>query len=86
MCFNPKFRCDFNLSFFGLGPWAIIHGVAKSANTFIAQIRILMTPFERCLSKLSENYIIVEIGFIEFQLWQLKIKILNGGLLSTCII
>ncbi len=72
MCFNPKFRRGHNLSFFGLGPWAIIHGIAKLANTFIAQIRILMMLFERCVSKLSENYIIVEIGSTEFKLWQLK--------------
>ena len=54
MCFNPKFRCGPNLSFFGLGPWAIIHGTAKLENTFIS--RILMVPFERSLSKLSENH------------------------------
>ena len=55
MCFNPKFCWGPNLSFFGLGPWAIIHGMAKLANTYIAQIRTLMTPFERSPSKLSEN-------------------------------
>ncbi len=38
MYFNPKFRLDPNLSFFGLGPWAIIHGIAKLANAFISQI------------------------------------------------
>ena len=54
MYFNPKFRRGHNLSFFGLGPWAIIHGIAKLANTFIVQIRILMMLFERCVSKLSE--------------------------------
>ncbi len=37
-CFNPTFRRDPNLSFFGLGPWAIIHGVAKLADIFISQI------------------------------------------------
>ncbi len=31
-----------------------------------------MTPFERSLSKLSENHKIVEIGSTEFNLWQLK--------------
>ncbi len=31
-----------------------------------------MMPFERCVSKFSENYIIVEIGSTEFKLWQLK--------------
>ncbi len=59
---NPKFRRGHNLSFFGLGPWAIIHGIAKLANTFISQIWILMTPFERSLSKLSENHKIFDIG------------------------
>ncbi len=29
MCLNSKFRRDPNLAFFGLGPWAIIHGLAK---------------------------------------------------------
>ncbi len=59
MCFNPKVCWGPNLSFSGLGPWAIIHGIAKLANTFIAQIKTLMTPFERSLSKLSENQKIV---------------------------
>ncbi len=35
---DPKFRRGPNLFFFGLGPWAIIHGMAKLANTFIPQI------------------------------------------------
>ncbi len=38
MCKNPTFRRDPNLAFFGLGPWAIIHGITKLANTFISQI------------------------------------------------
>ena len=37
MCFNPKFLRGPNLLFFGLGPWAIIHGTAKLVNTFIFQ-------------------------------------------------
>ncbi len=69
MYLNPTFRWCPNLSFFGLGPWAIIHGIAKLANTFIST---LMTPFERYLSKLSENCEIIEIGSTEFKLWQLK--------------
>ncbi len=41
-----------------------------------------MTPFERCVSKFSENYIIVEIGSTEFELWQLKIIIIwRGGII-----
>ncbi len=60
MCFNPTFRRDPNFSFFGLGPWAIIHGVAKLANIFISD---LMTSFERSLSKLSENQKIIDIGY-----------------------
>ena len=55
MCLNPKFRWGHNLSFFSLEPWAIIHGIAKLANTFISQIGTLKTPFERSLSKLSES-------------------------------
>ncbi len=38
MCFNPKFGWSPNLSFFGLGSWAIIHGIAELGNIFIAQI------------------------------------------------
>ena len=72
MCFNPKFCWGHNLSFFGLGPWAIIHGVAKLGNSFIAQIQTLMTPFERSLSKLSENQIKIAFRSTEFKLWQLK--------------
>ncbi len=68
MCLNPTFRRGPNLSFFGLGPWAIIHGIVKLANTFISQIRTLMVPFERSFSKLSENQKIVEIGSTEFKL------------------
>ena len=59
MCFNPNVCWGHNLSLFDLGPWAIIHGVAKLVNSFIAQIETLMTPFERSLSKLSENRKIV---------------------------
>ena len=61
-------------------------------NIFIVQIRILMMLFKRCVSKLSENNIIVEIGSTEFKLWQLKriIKLRGGGgrelqLISTAI-
>ncbi len=68
VCFDPKFCWGLNLSFFGLGPWAIIHGMAKLANTFISQIRTLIIPFERYLSKLSENQKIVAIGSTEFKL------------------
>ncbi len=69
MYFNPTFRWGPNLSFFGLGPWAIIHDITELANTFIST---LMTSFERYFSKLSENCKIVEIGSTEFKLWQLK--------------
>ncbi len=45
-----------------------------------------MMPFERCVSKFSENYIIVEIGSTEFRLWQLKnYYYLEGGVISTAI-
>ncbi len=69
MYLNPKFRWGPNLSFFGLGPWAIIHGIAKLADIFIST---LMIPFERSLSKLSENHKNFDIGYTEFKLWQLK--------------
>ncbi len=81
MCLNPTFCRGPNLSYFGLGPWAIIHGIAKLANTFISQIWNFMTPFERSLSKLSENHKIVEIGSTEFKLWQRK-KSLNQWLVQ----
>ncbi len=77
--FNPKFRRGLNLSFFGLGPWAIIHGMAKWAKTFISQIRTLMIPFERYLSKHSENKKKFSIGSTEFKLWQLKEPIVTEG-------
>ena len=51
-------------------------------NIFIVQIRILMMLFERCVSKLSENNIIVEIGSTEFKLWQL----INWGELQLILI
>ncbi len=71
MCFNPKLLRSLNLTFFGLGPWAIIiHGIAKLANTFISQIRSLMTPFERSFSELSENHKIFDIASTEFKLIQ----------------
>ncbi len=47
-----------------------------------SQIWTLVIPFERSLSKLSENHKIVEIGSTEFKLWQLKQSPnhwLNGG-------
>ncbi len=53
MCLNLTFRWGPDLAFFGLGPWAIIHGITKLADIFIST---LMTPFERSLSKLSENH------------------------------
>ena len=68
MCFNPKLLRSLNLTFFGLGPWAIIHGIAKLANTFIYQIRSLMKSFERSFSELSENQKIFDIGSTEFKL------------------
>ncbi len=69
MCLNPTFRQGSNSAFFGLGPWAIIHGIAKLGDTFIST---LMVPFERSFSKLSENQKIIEIGSTEFKLRQLK--------------
>ncbi len=69
MCFNPKFCRGSNLPFFGLGPWTIIHGIAKSANTFIW---IFDDTFELFFSKLSENPKRSDTGSTEFKLWQLK--------------
>ena len=37
---NPAFGLGNNLSFFGLGLWAIIHGVVKLANTFTDYRRV----------------------------------------------
>ncbi len=50
-------KSSHNLPFFALGPWAIIHSIAK--NSVISQ-NALMVPFERSL---SENH---EIGSTEF--------------------
>ncbi len=61
-----------NLSFFGLGPWAIIHGIAKIANTFISQDELWWHHLKGLFLKLSENHKIVEIEPTEFKLWQLK--------------
>ncbi len=46
-----------------------------------------MTPFERSLSKLSENHEIVEIGSTEFMLWQLEEspEPLQGHYPSICV-
>ncbi len=66
MYLDPIFVRGYNLSFFGFGPWAIIHGMDKLANTLIST---LMVPFERYFSKLSENQNIVDIGFTKFKLW-----------------
>ncbi len=70
--FQMKFCWCPNLSFFDLGPWAIIHGTTKLANAFISQLSSLMTSFERSLSKHSENHKIVDIGSTVLKLWQLK--------------
>ncbi len=50
-----------------------------------------MTPFERSLSKLSENQKIVGIGSTEFKLWQLKesprtIIIIAGTIRRFCVL
>ncbi len=57
-----------NLSFSGLGPWAIIHGTAKLENIFISRISTLMVPFERSLSKLSEKPKIFDFRSTELNL------------------
>ncbi len=57
-----------NLSFFGFGPWAIIHGTAKLENTFISRISILIIPFKRSLSKLSEKHNNFDFRSTEFKL------------------
>ncbi len=68
---NPNFVWGPNLAFFAFGPWAIIHGIGpKLANSLIFQIWTLMNPFERSLSKLSENQKIVEIWSTELKLRQ----------------
>ncbi len=63
MYWNPKFIWDHNLSFFGLGPWAIYPWYRQIGKYFLSEI--LMTPFERYFSKLSENHKIVDIGYTE---------------------
>ncbi len=66
MCFNPKFLGGPNLSFFGLGPWAIIHGIAKYI--YFSNMNFDMIPFERSFSERKK----FDIGSTEFKLWQLK--------------
>ena len=44
----------------------------KMSNYGPNQIRDFNTSFERSLSKLSENYKIIEIGSSELKLWLLK--------------
>ncbi len=79
MCLNPKFGWGPNLSFFGLGPWAIIHGIGqKWGNYLIFQIWTSVVPFERSVSKLLENHNIVEIESTEFKLWWLKESPIHG--------
>ncbi len=78
---------NYDLSLFGLGPCMVYYSWSGQI-TFISQILTLMTPFERYLSKLSENCKIVEIGCTEFKLWQLKESPNDGGgggYLSTAI-
>ena len=43
-----------------------------------------MTPFERSLSKLSENHKIVEIECTELKLWQLKESPNHAALIIEC--
>ena len=85
--FQSKIHWGSNLLFFGLRPWAIIHGTAKLVNTFISHIWNLMIPFERSLSKLSENPNIFNIGSTVLKLWLLKdVQLINGlGTLSATI-
>ena len=73
--FNPKFGWSRNLSFFGLGPWAIYNPwylaeIGKFCN--LLKMNIDVIPFETSHCKLSENQKIVEFGSTEFKLWQLK--------------
>ncbi len=52
------------MSFFGLGPWAIYYSWYRQIGKYFVS-EILMTPFERYFSKLSENHKIVDIGYTE---------------------
>ncbi len=56
MCLDPDFGWGHNLSFFGLRPWAILHGMDKLV--YLSNMT-LITPFERSLSKRLENQKIV---------------------------
>ena len=61
MCFNPKFRQGHHFSFFIFRPWtwAIIHGIAKLANTFISHTRTLIYHFKSLFLSFQK---IVDIG------------------------
>ncbi len=83
MCCNPKFCRGPNLSFFGLGPWGIIHGIAKSGNTFISQIWFLMTPFELFFSRLSEN-LTLDPRNSSYGIWK-SCRTIDGGCSWTAL-
>ncbi len=47
-------------------------GHPRKTSKFISRISILIVPFERSLSKLSENHKNFDFQSTEFKLWQLK--------------
>ena len=75
-----KFVRGPNLSFFGLGPWAIYY--SWLANTFISQIWFLKTPFELFFSKLSENPKKCDIGSTEFSRKNHRTRIKPSNLIT----
>ncbi len=66
MCCNPKFCRGPNLSFFGLGPWAIYYSWYRQIGKyfFLLNMNFDDTIWE-VFSKLSENHKIVDIGYTE---------------------
>ena len=68
--FNPTFCRGPNLSFFGLGPWAVIHGINCQIYKYSYLSNMIFNDAIWSLfSKLSENH---DIGSTEFKLWQRK--------------
>ncbi len=51
---------------------------------YLSNMFFFMTPFERSLSKLSENHKIVEIECTELKLWQLKESPNHAALIIEC--
>ncbi len=65
-------------------PWAIAHSLfPKIGNYGQFQLRDLIIPFEKGLSKLSENHKIIVIRPTELKLWPFKDALLYADYMNT---